>query len=91
MCPTDRLAQSFLDAGAGEAGGRTLRAYDEFIGLLNEKAFRNALKSLSRKGAATSQEFAEARRLGKNIQSGLLALLFETSLFRSLVREYAVF
>lgn len=91
MPPTDRLAQSFLDAGAHDAGGRTLGAYDEFIGLLNEESFRKALEALIRNDADSSTEFAQAHSLGRRIQSGLLALLFETDTLLPLVREYAIF
>jgi hypothetical protein len=91
MPPTDRLAQSFLDAGAPDGGGRTIGAYDEFIGLLNTEAFRQALEGLTRNDAGDSKEFAHAHRLGRTIQSGLLALLFETDTLPQLVREYAIF
>lgn len=53
--PTDRVAQAFLDYDAADAGGRTLRAYDEFIGLLDEGAFRLELQSLTRAEAAGSK------------------------------------
>ena len=91
MPPTDRLAQPFLDAGAHDAGGRTLGAYNEFIGLLNSESFREALEVLTRDDASDSEEFEHARLLGRRIQSGLLALLFETDTFPQLVREYAIF
>jgi hypothetical protein len=91
LSPTDRLAQSFLDAQAVDEGGRTLGAYDEFIGHMDEEPFRDALESLAREAADGSDEFAEVRRLGKRIQSGLLALLFETDVLPTLVREYAIF
>ncbi len=89
--PSDRVAQSFLDAGAHDAGGRSLGAYDEFIGLLDQERFREALETLTRQDAAGSEEFAEARRLGKEFERGLLALLFETETLPKLVREYAIF
>lgn len=91
MPPTDRLAQSFLDAGALDEGGRTLGAYDEFIGMLNTKVFRQGLEALTRDDASDSKEFEQAHRLGRTIQSGLLALLFETERLPQLVREYAIF
>ena len=91
MPPTDRLAQSFLDAGAHDEGGRTLGAYDEFIGLLNTKAFRQGLEALTRDDASDSEDFEQAHRLGRTIQNGLLALLFETNSLPKLVREYAIF
>lgn len=91
MPPTDRVAQSFLDAGAHDEGGRTLGAYDEFVGLLNDEGFRHALEGLTRDAASDSSEFAQAHRIGRTLQSGLLALLFESAALPQLVREYAIF
>ena len=91
MPATDRVAQSFLDAGAYDEGGRTLGAYDEFLGLLDDEAFRQALESLTRDRAGASAEFEQAHRIGRTLQSGLLALLFESAALRPLVREYAIF
>jgi hypothetical protein len=91
MPPTDRVAQAFLEADTTEAGGRALGAYDEFLGLLNDEAFRNALEALTRQEADRSAEFAEVRRLGEELQQGLLALLFDTALLPPFVREYAIF
>jgi hypothetical protein len=91
MPPADRVAQSFLDAGAHDEGGRTLGAYNDFIGLLNTEAFRQGMEALTRDRAGASKEFAQAHSLGRRIQSGLLALLFETNTLPQLVREYAIF
>ena len=89
--PTDRLAQSFLDAGAYDAGARTLGSYDAFIGLLDDSVFRGSLESLTREHADDSPQFEEARRLGKAVQGGLRALLFETDTLPKVVQEYAIF
>ncbi len=89
--PTDRVAQAFLDAGAYDAGGRSLGAYDEFIGLLDGQQFRDTLETLTRESADESEEFAKVRRLGTELERGLLALLFETDVLSRLVREYAIF
>jgi hypothetical protein len=89
--PTDRIAEVFLSHGAPDAGARALGAYDEFLGLLDDARFRQALKELTRANADRSQEFDEVRRLGKSLEEGLLALLFETQSLPKIVRDYGIF
>jgi hypothetical protein len=89
--PTDRVARAFIDHGAIDAGARALGAYDEFLGLLDDEAFRRQLHDTTRATADISEAFAEARRLGGELQAGLLALLFETDSLPKLVRDYAIF
>jgi hypothetical protein len=89
--PTDRIAQSFLDHGASDAGARTLGAYDQFVGHMNDQAFRDALKKLTREASSSSPEFAEMQRIGHELEGGLLALLYETRHLPEVVREYAIF
>jgi hypothetical protein len=89
--PTDRIAQSFLDHGASDAGARTLGAYDEFVGRMNDQGFRDALKKLTREASSSSPEFAEMQRIGHELEDGLLALLYETRHLPEVVREYAIF
>jgi hypothetical protein len=91
MPPTDRVAEAFLEGGLADAGGRTLGAYDEFIGLIDEKSFRDALEGVTRETSESSEAFADATRLGRELQRGLLALLFETDKLSRLVRDYAIF
>lgn len=91
MPPTDRIAQAFIDHGAGDPGARALGAYDEFLGLLNDEAFRRELRDLTRAKAEESSAFAEVRRLGADLEAGLLGLLFETEPLSKLVRDYAIF
>lgn len=88
--PTDRLAAAFLQHDATDPGGRALGAYDEFLSYLNDASFREELQRTTRETAGSSVAFSEAKRLGEDLQNGLLALLFETNL-RQLVREYAIF
>jgi len=90
MPPTDRLAGAFLNHDASDGGGRALGAYDDFLGLLDNDAFRADLKAVTRETASGSDAFAEATRLGRELEQGLLALLFETDLSR-LARDYVVF
>ncbi len=89
--PTDRVAQAFLDQGLADAGGRCLAAYDEFIALLDDTATRGRLSALGRADAATDETFARVRRIGRQVEQALLALLFETRAFAPLVRQYVVF
>ena len=89
--PTDRIARAFLEHDAADAGGRTLGAYDRFLALVDEPAKRARLESLDRDEAPADPVFQEARRLGREVQQGLLALLFEREPLRRLVRQYLVF
>jgi hypothetical protein len=89
--PTDRIASSFLEADAIDAGARALGAYDDFIGLMNQSKFRGSLAAVERDSADFSPELKEAKRLGQELQRGMLALLFETERYRGVVQEYAIF
>jgi hypothetical protein len=79
MPPTDRIAQAFLENGATDEGGRALGAYDEFTGRMNDREFRQELQGVSRENADDSAAFSDVRRVGKEFQAGLLALLYEPS------------
>jgi hypothetical protein len=87
---TDRVADAFLEAGIVDAGVRCLGAYDRWTGMVADAAVRDELAALDRETAMGSPTFVEVRRLAAELQNGLLALLFETSLAPA-VREYAIF
>lgn len=91
MPPTDRIAACFLEYGAADPGARALGAYDEFLGLLDDDAFRQALFDVTRDTAEASSEFGEVARLGEELEQGLLALLFETEPLSGVVRDYGIF
>lgn len=91
MPPTDRLAHAFLTYNAADPGGRALGAYDDFLGHLDNDAFRDELESVTRDTSKESPAFQEAARLGKELERGLLALLFETESLPKLARDYLVF
>lgn len=91
MPPTDRIAQSFLDHRATDAGARGLGAYDEFLGRLDDEGFRRELTDVTRETADDSDAFVDVRRLAKDIEAGLLGLLFETEPLSKLVRDYGLF
>lgn len=89
--PTDRIAGSFLRHNAVEPGARTFGAYDEFIGRMDDPEFRDELKSVVRSSADDSAAFADVQRIGREMQGGLLALLYETRTLPQVVRDYAIF
>lgn len=92
MPPTDRIAQAFLENGATDEGGRALGAYDEFTGRMNDREFRRELQSVSRDTADDSAAFSDVRRIGKELQAGLLALLYEpTRELSKVTRDYMIF
>ncbi len=91
MPPTDRIAQAFLTYDASDAGGRALGAYDDFLGHLDDDEFRAELESVPRDTSKESAAFQDAGRLGKDLERGLLALLFETESLPKLARDYVVF
>jgi hypothetical protein len=89
--PTDRLASAFLAYDAADAGARAFGAYDRFLALIDEPGARAELERLGRDEVHASAVFQTARRLGREIQQGLLALLFEREPLRRLIRQYGVF
>lgn len=91
MPPTDRIAYAFLTHNAADPGGRALGAYDDWLGLLNDDGWREELQSVTRATSKESPAFQEAARLGKELERGLLALLFETDSLPKLARDYIVF
>jgi hypothetical protein len=86
----DRVAWAFLELDAADAGIRAIGAYDRFLAMLGDGDTRERLESMSRDEAQASEIFQQGRRLGDELEQGLLALLFETRL-ESLVREYGIF
>jgi hypothetical protein len=91
MPPVDRIAMSFVKHGAIDQGARALAAYDKFLAILDNEDKRDRLNKLTRETAKQSAVFGEVARLGKELEIGLLALLFETDDLPKLVREYGVF
>jgi hypothetical protein len=88
--PVDRVADAFLRHEAYDAGVRTLAAYDRFVGRLDDDDFRAELRALARGEEDRSAAWAEARRLGRQIEEGLLALLFDRDALARLVRQYGL-
>ncbi len=91
MPPVDRIAEAFLRHDAADPGGRAIGAYDDFLAILDDETSRAELEGLTRSQAGGSEVFAEATRLGKELEHGLLAMLFETDSLPRLVREFGIF
>jgi len=90
--PVDRVASAFLKQDETiDAGARALSAYDEFVGLLGDRAAREELESLDREAATGSEVFQRVKSLGKILEASLLSLLFEPGDKAALARNYLVF
>jgi hypothetical protein len=91
VSPLDRIADVFVDHRAVDAGVRSMTAYDQFLGILNEGDKRRQLTQLGADEAAESPLFAGVAQLGREFEGGLLALLFDDPELRRRMREYIVF
>lgn len=89
--PLDRLAAAFLAHGMPDTGARAIRAYAQFLDLLDDAAARGELARLTEDRADASERFQRVRELGDELQAALLALLFETPELERLVRDYLIF
>lgn len=88
--PTDRLAAAFVEQDAVPEGVRALRAYDRWIAIQQDPEARDHLAELREATRDASPLFQEIRALGKELEGGLMALLYETPL-GPLTRRYALF
>lgn len=89
--PLDRLAAAFCEQGMEDAGVRALRAYDTFLGILDDPEKRKELSDLDLDDADDSALFETIRDLGGELQDTLASLLFDAPANHSLVREYLIF
>ena len=89
--PLDRLAAAFLAYEMPDAGARAVRAYGQFLDLLDDPEARGELARLTEARAEGSERFQRVRELGDELQAALLALLFETPELERLVRDYLIF
>ena len=89
--PLDRIADVFVDHRAVDPGVRSLSAYDEFLGILDDGDQRARLSELTADEAAQSPLFERVTELGTEFERGLLALLFDDPELRRRMREYIVF
>jgi len=87
---TDRLAYAFLEWEVFDPGARFFDAYDRWIGLLNDEEIRTELKAVTPENADESAAFREVQRIGRDLERGLLALLFDTDL-EPISRQYGIF
>lgn len=78
--PVDRVAWTFLEMGMEDEGVRCLRAYDEWVAMLQDDAVRDAIGELRADTRDASPVFQQVRDIGRRLQSGLVALLFNSDL-----------
>jgi len=90
LLPSDRIAEAFLEFGAIDAGLRTFRAYDRWLGMLADADLRAELEALPREDAQGSRVFRDVTRLAEELEAGLLTLLFDTDLYLQ-VRDFGIF
>jgi len=88
--PTDRLAAAFLAEGMVDEGARTLAAYDKWVGLLQNELCRKELLELTEATRESSRLFQQITGLGRQLDRGLLALLFDTQL-GGITRNFGIF
>jgi hypothetical protein len=89
--PLDRIAAAFADRQMADTGARAMRAYGAFLEMLDDQATRQELAGLAEAEADDSPLFTKVRELGEELQSALLALLFEDRELEWLVRDYLIF
>ena len=87
--PTDRLAAGFLQFDAIHEGIRAFAAYDRWLAIQGSEEHRKELASLTFRTRESSPLFSEVRKIGRELDRALLALLFDTELQR-LARNYLV-
>ena len=87
---TDRLAYAFLEWDVPDPGARFFDAYDRWIGLLNDEGVRAELNAVTPSNADDSPAFREVQGIGRDLDRGLLALLFDTDL-EPISRQYGIF
>lgn len=88
---TDRLAYAFKSWGIPDAGARFLQSYDRWVAMSGEASVREELDSIGRpEDAGDSEVFEEVREIAKDLDLGLLTLLFETAL-EPVSRQYGIF
>lgn len=86
----DRLAYAFLRWGVPDPGARFFAAYDRWIGLLNDQEVRAELNRVAPDNADESPAFREVQGIGRDLDRGLLTLLFDTEL-EPISRQYGIF
>lgn len=89
--PCERIAAAFLEANLIDPAERTIKAYDDFLGILNSPEKRKELERLERDRASSSELFQEVKNLGKSIESGLLSYLFAPGDHAALSKDYLIF
>jgi putative nucleotidyltransferase DUF294 len=78
--PVDRLAWASVEVDLLPEDARCLGAYDEWVSMLQDPAFRAAIATLRASTRDDSPEFARVRSVGERLHRGLTALLYESAL-----------
>lgn len=88
---TDRLAFAFTRWEIPDTGIRFMESYDRWIEMIGRASVREALDSIgSPEEARGSEVFEEVREVAKELDAGLLTLLFDTRL-EPVSRRYGIF
>lgn len=89
MTPIDRLADACIYHGLESSALRIVSAYDKFLELLDDADFRRQLEAVTAEAARNSREFGVVQELGREIDEGLLEILYSPALDRW-TREYGI-
>jgi hypothetical protein len=86
--PVDRIAWAFLEVDLVPEGARCLRAYDEWISMLQDPAFRAAIAALRATTRDESPEFAHVRSVGERLHDWSPRAMAPVALQRARPRAY---
>ena len=89
--PLDRIADAFAEHRVHDPGVRALRAYDEFLAILDDDRLRDELDAVTHDDRGESEIFMRVSDLGDELQLGFLTLLFDDPDLSRLVRDYLIF
>jgi hypothetical protein len=87
--PTNRVAEAFMAYGMPDDGARALRAYCDFLEILDSATDRQALEEMDKEDREESELWHRVRQSGLAFHRSLTALLFDSDLGAT-TREYAV-
>lgn len=90
--PIEILSRVLVSHGSKEAALAIFDAYDEFLGILDDRNSRNRLENLEFADATEDPLFQRIRGINHGFQAGLNRLFFEDSdRLRELVHKYGIF
>jgi predicted nucleotidyltransferase len=93
LTPLDMLSRVLLALGGAKTARKILRAYDDYLGLVNDQVKRKHLdESVEFKNALNDQVFSEVREISHRFGDGLQSLFFEEREdLTALTQKYGVF